>query len=337
MAKPRVFVSSTYYDLKHVRSSLESFIENQGYEPILFKTGDIPYAPDGPLDKSCYKEIESADIFILIIGGRYGSPRSDDKTAPSQKFYDKYNSITKNEYSKAAEKNIPIYIFIDKNVYSEYEFYLDNKEKPDLKFKYTHSINIFKLIEDISKKPQNNPTQKFERFSDIEIWLKQQWAGLFRELLSRMREQQKFQTISSQVAELKEINQTLKTYLEKVMGEVLPKESEALIEEEKVRLFKEEINNRILSLTSFKDWYEYALLSKEAIINSLKDSNTIDEFIDNISENIDMDSPYIHTNKKNSIKKDLRAVLINRSSNLSHDVSKARLFLNLPQLKKYEI
>ena len=28
MAKPRVFVSSTYYDLKHLRSALESFIES---------------------------------------------------------------------------------------------------------------------------------------------------------------------------------------------------------------------------------------------------------------------------------------------------------------------
>jgi hypothetical protein len=34
MAKPRVFVSSTYYDLKHIRASLELFIESLGFEAI---------------------------------------------------------------------------------------------------------------------------------------------------------------------------------------------------------------------------------------------------------------------------------------------------------------
>lgn len=34
MAKPRIFVSSTYYDLKHIRSSPENVIESSGYEDI---------------------------------------------------------------------------------------------------------------------------------------------------------------------------------------------------------------------------------------------------------------------------------------------------------------
>ena len=46
MAKPRVFVSSTYYDLKHLRSSLENFVESLGFEPVLSEKGDIAYAPD---------------------------------------------------------------------------------------------------------------------------------------------------------------------------------------------------------------------------------------------------------------------------------------------------
>jgi hypothetical protein len=35
---PRVFVSSTYYDLKHVRERIEKFIDNYGFEPVLFDT-----------------------------------------------------------------------------------------------------------------------------------------------------------------------------------------------------------------------------------------------------------------------------------------------------------
>src|SRR5438270_9251216 len=32
MARPRVFVSSTYYDLRHIRGSLEVFIGSLGYD-----------------------------------------------------------------------------------------------------------------------------------------------------------------------------------------------------------------------------------------------------------------------------------------------------------------
>ena len=59
MANPRVFVSSTYYDLKHVRSSLDIFIETLGYESVLSEKGDIAYSPNMPLDESCYREVTS--------------------------------------------------------------------------------------------------------------------------------------------------------------------------------------------------------------------------------------------------------------------------------------
>lgn len=35
MAKPRVFISSTFYDLKQVRSSLETFVRDLGFDPVL--------------------------------------------------------------------------------------------------------------------------------------------------------------------------------------------------------------------------------------------------------------------------------------------------------------
>lgn len=72
MAKPRVFISSTYYDLKHVRASLEVFVEGLGFEPILAEHGSIPYDPSQPLDESCYREAQSSDILVLIVGGDMG-------------------------------------------------------------------------------------------------------------------------------------------------------------------------------------------------------------------------------------------------------------------------
>ena len=97
MAKPRIFVSSTYYDLKHIRTNIEAFIKQMGYEPVLFESGDIPFHHDKPLDESCYKEIENSHMQVLIIGGRYGSKISeeieDNKEVEEEEVYKHFNSI----------------------------------------------------------------------------------------------------------------------------------------------------------------------------------------------------------------------------------------------------
>ena len=51
MAKPRVFISSTFYDLRQVRQDLDQFIMSLGYEPNRNEEGDIPYGKDAELEK----------------------------------------------------------------------------------------------------------------------------------------------------------------------------------------------------------------------------------------------------------------------------------------------
>ena len=67
--KPKIFVSSTYYDLKYAREDLSNFINGYKFEPILFENGDIGYEPGKPLDESCYSNISKSDMVILLIGG----------------------------------------------------------------------------------------------------------------------------------------------------------------------------------------------------------------------------------------------------------------------------
>jgi hypothetical protein len=190
MAKPRVFVSSSYYDLKHFRSSLDLFIEGLGFETILSEKGNIAYNPDQPLDESCYREAQTADIFVLHIGGRYGSEVSGEARKSTHQFFERYDSITKKEYESAIHRDIPTYILIEANVFSEYQTFLRNKDKEKISYAQIDSVNIFHFVEEILAKPRNNPTHTFERFSDIEAWLKEQWAGLFRDLLNRRSQQQ---------------------------------------------------------------------------------------------------------------------------------------------------
>ena len=83
MANPRVFLSSTYYDMKHIRNDLENFISKLGYEPVMNERGDIPYGKEEKLEKYCYREISNCDIFINIIGGRFGSTSENNRYSVS--------------------------------------------------------------------------------------------------------------------------------------------------------------------------------------------------------------------------------------------------------------
>jgi hypothetical protein len=67
MVKPRVFVSSTYYDLKHIRNSLKSFIDSFGYEAVLFEYGDIPYDHQLTVAECCILEVAKCDILLDYV------------------------------------------------------------------------------------------------------------------------------------------------------------------------------------------------------------------------------------------------------------------------------
>ncbi len=66
----RVFISSTYRDLAEHRETMRLALETSGYD---FR-GMEHFAADTlpPLDV-CLKEVDNANIYVGIIGGRYGS------------------------------------------------------------------------------------------------------------------------------------------------------------------------------------------------------------------------------------------------------------------------
>lgn len=172
MARPRIFISSTFYDLRQIRSDIDFFIESLGYDTVRNEEGDIPYGKEDALEEYCYNEIRSVDILISIIGGRYG-------TESKQSSY----SISQIELRKAVNENKQVYIFIEKNVLSEYETYQLNKENKDIKYKYVDNPQIYRFIEEIKDLSVNNNIKGFETASDITRYLKEQFAGLFQRFL----------------------------------------------------------------------------------------------------------------------------------------------------------
>jgi hypothetical protein len=185
MAKPRVFISSTFYDLKHVREDVEIFVNTMGYEAIRHETGSIPYGSEERIEKYAYKELETCDIVVSIIGGRYGT----ESTADEQ------YSISQIELKKALEKGIQVFIFIDSNVLTEYHTYKENKDKKDVKYHYIDDVKIYKFIEYIYGLPRNNPITKFDTSVEIITYLKLQWAGIFQRFLDDQKKAQEIKVI----------------------------------------------------------------------------------------------------------------------------------------------
>jgi hypothetical protein len=171
MAKPRVFISSTFYGLKQTRADIDLFLDQLGYEPVRNEEGDIPYGKDDALEEYCYKEIKSIDILISIVGGRFGS---------ESKRHD--SSVSQMEIRAALAENKQIYLFIDKNVLSEYETYLLNKDN-SIKYRYVDDPRIYQFIEEIKTLRSNNNIKGFDTVSDITKYLKEQLAGLFQRFL----------------------------------------------------------------------------------------------------------------------------------------------------------
>ena len=197
MAKPRVFISSTYFDLRTVRADLERFTREMGYEPVLFERGNVPYGKDDALEDYCYREINSCDILIAIIGGKFGTQSKDGK-----------HSITHKELKTAVDLGKQIYVFVEKSVHSEFRTYQANKEVRDFKPASVDDVKVFELIEEIYGLPVGNPVEPFELSEEITKFLREQFAGLFQRLLqesSRQKEINIIQDLGATAATLKQL------------------------------------------------------------------------------------------------------------------------------------
>lgn len=202
MARPRVFVSSTYYDLKNIRVSLGAFITQMGYDAILNEGGNIPYGKSNPLDIYCYDEIQNSDIVISVIGGRYGSTSSDGTSSISQK-----------ELRTALELGKQVYIFIERDVLSEFRTFKKNRDA-DIRWVHVDNPTIYYFIDDLFNLPVNNAIFGFENSQSIIDILREQWAGLFQRLLMD-------RVLGDQVTVAQELNQGLRAVrqvIDKISG-----------------------------------------------------------------------------------------------------------------------
>jgi hypothetical protein len=100
---PNVFLSSTFYDLRQVRADLTEFLERDiGYRVLASELGSFPVDANADTLENCRRRVEdTADMLVLVVGGRYGA------IPPGQA-----KSVTNIEYLAARAKGIPILAFI---------------------------------------------------------------------------------------------------------------------------------------------------------------------------------------------------------------------------------
>lgn len=168
MQSINVFVSSTCYDLSQIRRDLFDAISQLGHNPVMSEFNTFPVDPLHSTVANCIKQVEtSADIFVLIIGGRYGN------TSPSGK------SITNLEYSTAKRKNIPIYIFLKQDILNLIPLYEKNQDADFSPF--VDSVKIFDFIKQLQRDSKWH--YPFSSFQDIIQALRNQFSFHFKECL----------------------------------------------------------------------------------------------------------------------------------------------------------
>ena len=177
---PKVMVSSTFYDLRQIRTDLANFItDDLCYIPLLSELSSFPVDPDANTVENCCRRVEQdADILILIIGGRYGSIDTNSS-----------RSITNLEYLTARTKGIPIYVFVEKAVLALLPIWERNKNAD-----FSASIDDVRLLEFIYqiRSVDKAWVHEFENAQQIVATLRTQFAYRMREglqLVGRLKDE----------------------------------------------------------------------------------------------------------------------------------------------------
>lgn len=163
MAKPRIFISSTCFDLNDARSELTDFLEKYNFEVLNSQLKNFGVAPKKHSHSACLDQVENADFFIVIVGKRRGGT-----------FIGSEKSITNEEYNLAIKKGIPIIVCVDRQVDETLILY---KKNPNSDFSsIVDDVRIFHFVEYIKSASEDNWVFPYNNVNDIKDILKSQFS-----------------------------------------------------------------------------------------------------------------------------------------------------------------
>lgn len=171
MPRPRVFISSTVWDLRYIREEVKELVESFGYDALLSEQDDFLYSHACTLEESCLTAVQSCDLVIWITGGRFGVESSRDS---------RY-SISQQELIAAWAARKRVEIFVDERVMIEHDLY---KCDSGLNLVYANDARVHDFICKIENRDGNNAIHRFKSLKDIKSTLCKQWAELMRDFIS---------------------------------------------------------------------------------------------------------------------------------------------------------
>jgi len=194
-------------DFQETRRQLRQFIHEHGFEPVMSEFNDIFYDFHSHVQDACKQEIDRCNLFILIVGDRYGTVYHREPLKPYP------DSVTLQEFRKAMEIRIPKHIFIEKFVLHDYQnytharasIYTEHFQKHEVSESKIQSVKqklrsdfdqgypfsapehkyVFYFLDLIHDLETNNAIIPFDSFDSIREGLINQWAGLMYEALDR--------------------------------------------------------------------------------------------------------------------------------------------------------
>ena len=260
MAGVNIFISSTCYDLSQVRQDLREFISGLGYNPIMSEQYDFPIEPQLDTWESCINAVKKyADIFVLIIGNRYGAVGETGK------------SITNTEYLTAVQKGIPIYTFSLKQMTTLLPMWERNPNAD-----YSHIVSnpkIFEFLADVRKK-SGRWNFEFENAQDIKETLRKQLSILFQNSLELRK-----RIISSPYEDL------YRKISSKALNIIMQKE-----EEYDIKFFMQVMQDGISECHDLKNDYQYSI-----ILKPLHERHNLSDFFFWVTQKVDEMCSYINS------------------------------------------
>lgn len=279
MANPRVFISSTCYDLSEVRDSLIDFVHSYGFDPVLSERGDVFYHPDAHTHESCIAEVSNCHLFILIIGGRFGGAYKADPQ----------KSIVNAEYAAARQQKIPVFSFVKRSVYSDHFVFVKNKGNdavtkiifPSIE-NNDHAARIFNFIDEVRLSPVNNGFFPFDFAREIVELLRKQWAGMFYDFLQRRATNDQIQAATSLLGNVSIASDKLEELVKRLYRHLDAAGADATIDDVEQRsvlkAFLDEcidvVDNEspihfTVDVSAYENWYEYLAAVSQGKIEDL--------------------------------------------------------------------
>lgn len=250
--KLQVFVSSTYTDLIEERQAAVHAILDAGHIPAgmeLFKAGDKSQL------ETIYKWIDESDVYMLILGGRYGSIESKSG-----------KSYTQLEYEYALKKDIPVFAVVLSESFLIKKINLlglsnaMEQKAPDKyqDFKSLVTSKIIQMVDDCKdiKISIHSTLNEFIHNYDLIGWIRNNNAKdtslLFRENNVLLKENN---LLKKQIQKLLKENNLLKKQIQKLQEQLNPKEFSAKYSfDELINLLKSKefiINDKITNCFDF--------------------------------------------------------------------------------------